>query len=244
MSVFVNSDFRIMVDTADAAGFANSLELMVEQEEVEVTPLNAGGYRQFIGGLARHMVNVDGYQSFATTGPDAVFGGVTAPRSVLSVCPHNFGDAVGDPAYIGQAFDLSYTALSGQVGQAAAFSAGWTGDNRAARGVVLHPLAARTATGNGTTVAFANPSATQGLAASFHVTSVSGSGSVVFRVQTDDSSGMSSPALRITSQSFTAVGAQFSRLAPGTYSSETHARVTWTISGFTSVTFFVAVGIS
>ena len=46
----------------------------------------------------------------------------------------------------------------------------------------------------------------------------------------------------ITSQSFTATGAQFTSLA-GALTGETHIRTQWTITGFTSVTFAVAAGV-
>lgn len=244
MTVFVNTEYRIMVGAGDIAGFARQVDLMVEQAELDVTPLNSGGFYQYTGGLVRHMVNVQGMQSFAATGPDALIGGPDVARSAFTLCPRNFGDAVADPAYLGHGWDFSLTPLSGAVGEVAGFSTTFNGDNRLARGVVLAPLAARTTTGSGTATALASPSATQSLAASFHVTSVSGTGSIVFTVQTDDAVGFPSATTRITSQSFTGVGAQYARTAVGAYSGETHVRAGWTITGFTSVTFFVAAGLA
>ncbi len=242
MTAFVNTNMRILVGSGDLAGFASSAEVMVEQDEVDITPLNAGGWRQVIGGLSRHMLSVQGFQSFSAAGPDALVGGTTVGRQAFSVCPQNAGDTIADPCYIGQGWDFTYTPLTGSVGQAAGFNVTFNGDSRPARAQVLHPLAARTATGNGTVTTFTNPGSTQALGASFHVTSVTGSGSIVFTVQTDDAAGFSSPTTRITSQSFTAGGSQFAAAAVGAFSGETHIRTAWTITGFTSVTFFVAAG--
>lgn len=244
MTQFVNTEYRIMAGAGDIAGFARQIDVMVEQSELDITPLNAGGFFQYTGGLVRHMINVQGMQSFAANGPDALIGGPDVARSAITVCPRNFGDAVADPAYFGHGWDFSLTPLTGAVGEVAGFSTAFTGDNRLARGIVLAPLAARTATGTGTATALASPSAAQSLAASFHVTSVSGTGSIVFTVQTDDAVGFPSATTRITSQSFTGAGAQYARTAVGAYSAETHVRAGWTITGFTSVTFFVAAGLA
>jgi hypothetical protein len=244
MTVFVNTEYRIMAGAGDIAGFANQIELMVEQNELDFTTLNSGGWFVAGGGLVRHSLNVSGLQSFAADGVDALIGGPTVGRQAFTVCPRNFGNTLADPCYLGHGWDFGFTPLSGSVGEVAGFSTTWTGDNRLARGQVLHPLAARTSTANGTTTTFTNPTATQALAASFHVTSVSGAGSIVFTVQTDDNSGMSSAVTRITSQSFTGTGSEFARLAPGAFSGETHIRTAWTITGFTSVTFLVAAGVA
>jgi hypothetical protein len=122
------------------------------------------------------------------------------------------------------------------------FGFGWTGDAQMVRGQMLHPAAARTATGSGTTTTFTAPTATQSLYAAFHVLSVTGAGTITFTIQTDDNSGMTSATTRITSSAFAAVGHQFASLA-GALTGETHIRVGYTIAGFTSVTFAVAAGV-
>jgi hypothetical protein len=133
--------------------------------------------------------------------------------------------------------------MAGTVGDAAPFSLTLGGTGKLVQGKMLHAVAAETATGSGTVVAFTPPTATQSLYASFHVHSVTGAGTITFVVETDDAVGMSTPVTRITSNGFTAVGHQFASLA-GALTSETHLRVKWTISGFTSVTFSSAFGVA
>ena len=106
----------------------------------------------------------------------------------------------------------------------------------------MHPSAARTASGNGSAVAFTAPTATQTLYAQWHLLAVSGTGSVVFTIQTDDNAGFTTPTTRITSSSLTAVGAGAGTLA-GALTGETHIRVAYTITGFTSATFVVSAGV-
>jgi hypothetical protein len=54
---------------------------------------------------------------------------------------------------------------------------------------------------------------------------------------------MTSATTRITSTAFAAVGAEVRSLA-GALAGETHIRVVYTISGFTSVTFTVAAAVA
>ena len=54
---------------------------------------------------------------------------------------------------------------------------------------------------------------------------------------------MTTPTTRITSTAFAAVGGEVKSLA-GALAGETHIRVVYTISGFSSVTFTVASGVA
>jgi hypothetical protein len=210
-------------------------------EELDVTTFGSGGFRQKAVGLREHMFSVDGFQDYAATGVDAFFGNTLGGLSTVTVGPNGAATA-GDRAYFGTGRLFSSTPLTGDVGQPGTFSFGFSGDGPLVRGVYLHPQAARTSTGNGTAVALAGPTATQRLYANFHVLSVTGTGTITFTVATDDAVGMASPTTRITSTAFAAVGHE-QRSVAGAFASETHARVTWTISGFTSCTFVVAAGV-
>ena len=153
------------------------------------------------------------------------------------------GDTVGNIAYFGNSRATTMNELTGAVGEVAAFTLNTAGVSRLVRGVMLHPVLARTATGTGTAVAFTTPLATQGLYASFHVHSVTGTGTVVLNVQTDDNAGFTTGISRITSSSFTAPGHELKSVV-GALVGETHIRASWTITGFTSVTFSIAAGVS
>lgn len=242
MAVFAMTNVGIIVDSLALTGFANSLDMSATAEELDVTTFASGGWRTKKVGLASHMVTVSGFQDYATTGVDPTFpisglGGF----DTFSVSPTG-GATVGDLTYFGQGILTDYQPLTGAVGEMGTFSFGWSGSAQVVRGQMLHPSAARTATGSGTTTTFTAPTATQSLYAAFHVLSVTGTGTITFTIQTDDNSGMTTPTTRITSSAFAAVGHQMSSLA-GALTGETHIRVGYTISGFTSVTFAVAAGV-
>ena len=242
MAVYSQTNVGIYIDALAVNGFANELSLTATADELEFTTFASGGWRQKRAGLATYMADVKGFQDYAATGVDPAFpvsglGG----SSTITVAPTG-GTAVADPAFFGSGVLTQYTPLTGAVGELAKFNFGWSGSAQLVRGQMLHPVAARTATGNGTTTTFTTPTATQALYASFHVQSVTGTGSIVFTVQTDDNSSMTTPTTRLTSSTFTGVGAGTASLA-GALAGETHIRVVYTITGFSSVTFAVAAGV-
>jgi hypothetical protein len=243
MAVFANTRVSAVIDALEIAAFATTVTLEASADEIDVTTLASGGWRQKIPGLRTFSIGVEGYQDFDTMGVDPVFGvsGLTG-LDAFTIAPTSTG-TVGDLAFIGQGRLIGNVPLSGAVGDAAAFSMNWTGTDVVARGSVLHPSAARTATGNGTALAFTFPTTGQLLYATFHVLSVTGTGSIVFTVQSDDAVGFPSATTRITSQSFTGTGHQLASVA-GPITAETHIRTAWTITGFSSVTFVVAAAVA
>lgn len=241
MTAFFNTNFEVLVDAIDLAGFATQADLSIEFDSIDVTTLASNGWRNLIPGMGQSTFNVTGFQSLTSVEP--FFQGTGTGSNIISIAPQNGGMTIGDPVYFGGARTVTRTPLSGAVGDAAGFTLNWTSDGRLARGQVIHPLAARTATGTGTVTTFTTPVAGQHLVASFHVTAVSGTGSITFTVATDDAVGFGTPTTRITSAAMTGTGGQLASAA-GPFAGETHARVGWTITGFTSVTFFVALGVS
>jgi hypothetical protein len=241
MAVYVNNTMAIAVNELQAAGYVNAVELTASAETKEITTFASAGFRQYAVGLATWMANISGYHDQTGPSPATLFTPSTlgTTDTITMSVP---GTTVADPAFFGSSIDTQQTD-NAQVGEAAAWSGAWSGTGRLIKGQLLHPAAARASTGNGTTTTFTTPTASQSLWASFHVHSVTGSGTITFTIQTDDNGGMSSATTRITSTSFAAVGAEVRSLA-GALAGETHIRVVYTISGFSSVTFTVAAGVA
>jgi hypothetical protein len=243
MAVYTNTTMSIAVNELQMAGYVNACELAVTAEEKDITTFASGGYVQKAVGLATFTLATSGFQDHTAPSPGSVFN----PTSLASTTEDTFtisvpGATVGDPAFFGKSIEASISEF-GQVGEVAPFALNFAGTGRLIKGQMLHPAFARTATGNGTITTFTTPTATQSLWASFHVHSVTGTGTITFTVQTDDAVGFGSPTTRITSTAFAAVGHEVRSLA-GALAGETHIRVVYTISGFSSVTFTVAAGVA
>jgi hypothetical protein len=241
MAVYSNTAMGLYVDGFALEGFASQAELSVDVDEIDVTTIGSAGWRTKIPGLAGQKVSVTGFQDFALTGVDVSLPGTSTGQNVVTFAP--VAASVADPAFMMAGRTTTRTSLTGQVGAAAGFVFDFVGDGRVVRGQNLHPSAARTATGNGTTTTFTTPTASQSLWASFHVFAASGTTpSVTFTIQTDDNAGMTTPTTRITSNAFTTTGSQFTS-AVGPMATETHIRVVYTITGTTpSFTFAVFAG--
>lgn len=244
MPQFAATTLHIAADDLFVAGFANQVELTATADELDVTTFASAGFRQKVTGLATFNATVSGFQDFAAPGPDPSF---QAPTRITAATPVPFsvavpGTAVGDTCYFGSAQQTSIVPIQTTVGEVAGFSFDFSGATALNRGVILAERASRTSTGTGTIRAFTTPIAGQSIYAIFHVHSVTGSGSIVFTIQTDDAVGFASPTTRITSQSFTAVGSQRTSVA-GPFAGETHWRAGWTITGFTAVEFSVAAAV-
>lgn len=241
MSVYANTNLHIATNDLRMSCHANQVEVAAEADELDVTTFCSGGWRQRITGLASFNVMASGFQDYVAPGPGVTFPSDTALSGALdtfTVAPT--GDTAGSPAFFGQSRNVSLTELSGSVGEVAGFSLGAAGTSRLVRGVMAHPVLERTATGTGDILALTAPDVGQALYASFHVHSVTGTGSIVFTVQSASGVVFSGPNTRITSSSFTAVGHEFASAA--TYNNN-WARVGWTITGFTAVTFSAAIGV-
>jgi len=242
MAVYSQTALSIAVDTLEVAGFADTISIDGTVDVKEVTTFGSGGYRAHAVTLASANVSAEGFSDMATTGTDVSLPvtGFGASRVLTVSVP---GTTAADPAFMTEGPGNTLTPWGGSIGEMARFKLGFVSNGKLVRGSLLHPKAARTASGSGTAVAFTTPTASQSLFATFHLLEVAGAGTCTFTVQTDDNGGFSSATTRITSTAFAAIGKQFTSLA-GALAGETHVRVSWVISGFTSCTFIVAAGVA
>jgi hypothetical protein len=174
MPQYVNTTMAIAVNDLQAAGFVNQLDLTASAESKEITTFASAGFRQYVTGLAMFGVDIAGYQDQVGPSPATLF----TPTALAGGVPDTFtisvpGTTVADPAFIGTAIETTQSDVA-QVGEVGTWSGGWAGTGRIVKGQLLHPAAARTSTGNGTTTPFTTPTASQSLWASFHVHSVTG----------------------------------------------------------------------
>jgi hypothetical protein len=168
----------------------------------------------------------------------AALGGTYA----VTVVPDDPTPAAGDLAWFSRGYLGRYNPLTGTVGDAAKAEIELPYDRPFVQGKLLHPKTARTANGNGTAVAMTGPTASQRLYAALHVTAYSGFTNVVVKVQSDDAAGMSTPTDRVTFSTVTGVGSEYTSVAGG-FSTESHVRSTWTVTGSGSISFVVVCGV-
>jgi len=225
-----------------------------DAEQIVFGPLNVaavpfpsmadGGYLSNRPGLRSGEFMIDKWQDFGAGVWDDQLGlAAVGSQYAFSVTPNTSGtETAGDPAWFSRGIATNYAPMSASIGDPVKGPISGVFDTVFVRGQVAHPKAARTATGTGTALTLTGPTATQSLYAALHVTAYSGITNVVFKIQSDDNSGFTSATDRITFSTVTGVTSQFTSVA-GNFSTETHHRITWTVTGSGSVTFVAFVGV-
>jgi hypothetical protein len=209
---------------------------------VPFTTFNDGGYTCVKPGLISGEAMVKGYQDWDAGDVESSLITLGAQYPV-TVIPNPTGTvAAADPCWMSRGLVGTLNPMVGAKGEAAGFEYGFPYDTAIVQAKVAHPLAARTADGNGTAVALAGPTAAQNLYGAIHVTAYSGFTDVTIKIQSDDNAGFASPTDRISFSMFAARTAQFSSAA-GDFSTETHHRVTWDVTGSGSFTFIAVFGV-
>ena len=242
MAIQYWQDMSILVGSQEMAGNAKNISLSTEVAALDTTALNTTGNMTFVGGLKSGSVAISEFmQDFAEGGVDDTLNGLLGTAGVVkSICT---ATADGSPAYLLKSIPLTYTPLTGAVGDLAMGSiSGSSSTGPVVRGLVLHPSTARTTSANGTGRELGAVTATQSIYAALHVTASSGTPSVVIKVQSDDNADFTTPTDRITFATATGKTSQLLSLAGAV--TDTHWRVIWTVSGGTpSLTFTVTAGI-
>lgn len=245
MATYVGVHNRVYLGHLDLSGYTHMVDSgSLTRAMQPCTTHGDGGYSCVKPGLISGAGRVEFYQDWAADAlDDEMSVGQLGTQYPFSVAPNPTGTlAAGDPAYISRGVLGTLNPGLGMKGEMASGEFVVPFDTAVPQAKVLHPKAARTTTGNGTAVTMAGPTAAQTLYAALHVTAYSGLTNVVFKIQSDDSSGMASATDRITFTTVTGTTSQWASVA-GSFSSETHVRVSWTVSGTGSVSFFVAAGV-
>jgi hypothetical protein len=202
------------------------------------TTFGSGGFAEVRPGLLSASLALQGYTDFASGAIAEYLGVVPASEYVVTVATP--GTTAGDVSWLMRVRPTDLQTVGGEVGVMAPFMLNASGNAPFGRGSLLHPVTTRSANGNGTAVALAGPTASQSLYVALHVTATTGGGTWTVKVQSDDSSGMSSATDRVTFATFTAQGWQWSSVA-GAFDTETHLRATWSVTGGTTPTATFAV---
>lgn len=202
------------------------------------TTFGSNGHEEVRPGLLSARATIDGFTDFASGGVASYFGAY--PASNYAMTASIPGSSAGDPAWLMKVRPSNLTTVGGSVGEMAPFAMQAMADSPFGRGKLLAPVATVSANGDGTAVTLAGPTASQYLYVALHVTATSGGGTWTVKVQSDDNSGFTTATDRVTFSTFTGQTWEWSSVA-GSFSSETHLRATWSVSGGSTPTATFAV---
>jgi hypothetical protein len=236
VSKFVLKDVTYLHDGYDLSGLTNTVALDVEAAELDATTFGGNGWRERLAGLKSSNLDASGFVDLETV-DSLLFGGMSG-TAVITVTPTGVDGTAG---YIMSATRFGYQ-HNATVGELAA----WSGNAKSrdqtglVRGTILHPVAAKAASGTGTGRQLGAVGAAERLHATLHVVAVSGDLDVI--VESDDNSGFTSGVTRITFDQASAIGGQLKQTSGAI--ADDWFRVGFTLSGGGSATFAVTVGIA
>lgn len=246
MATFVGVHNQVFVGSLDLTGYANRVNFGDLTRAMQTcTTFADGGYSCVKPGLISGMATVEGYQDFAADGVDASLSvaqlGTAFP---ITVFPNPTGTvAVGDRAWLSRGVTAKLSPLgSGTKGEMAGFAIESAYDTAIVQGYVAHTATSVTTSGSDSGIALAGPTASQSLYAALHVTAFDSLTGLTVKIESDDGAGFASATERIVFS--TASGATYEwKSVAGDFSSETHVRVNYTLTGSGSTTFAVALGV-
>lgn len=219
----------VLFQATDLSAFLNSWDTTLTADTAEVTCFGSGS-KAYVAGGKDATISLSGFFDGAASAVDEVLAAAIAGTKVITLAEAGVG-TIGNRALVGQAIHTSYQ-VSAPVGDAVTISAEAQVTGGMSSGVVLADLAARTATGNTSSVDKGASSA-NGLMANVHVTAFTGTDITVKVAHSADNNTW---ADLITFTQLTAAGAE-NKTVTGTVNR--YLRIT-TTGTFTSATFAVA----
>lgn len=121
MASFVLRNCFVSIDLVDLSTHCREVAVNMSADDVDVTAMGAGGH-QHLAGIRDDRMTFTFYSDFAAGQVDATlyskFNGGTTPY-VVHVGASSSTASATNPIYIGTCFLLSYTPISGAVGDAA-----------------------------------------------------------------------------------------------------------------------------
>lgn len=238
---FYWKNMSILEDGTELAGHGKSMTIQVTVNPLDRTALDNDGWTVLHPGLKDATVSFDFMQDHAVA--NAIdsgfwdrFGDTGTVRSFCTTADD------GSVAYLMRGINLSYTPISGTVGELAMGQvSGATSSGPVVRGKLLHPSStARTSSSTGTGRQLGAVASGKAMYAALHVLSVSGTNPTLdVKVQSDDNSGFTTATDRITFSQADDVGSQWGSVAGAV--TDDYWRVSYTIGGTDTPTFAFAV---
>ena len=229
MAKYVFTDGKLFIGGYDLSSHTNAVTLDVTADELDVTTINSGGFRERLGGLKDSSLSIDGFFEAGSEKPDALLGANIGNELIVTVVP----DAgVGNIAYFLKSKLFSYQIL-GSVGEIAPFNISKSNStDKVVRGTIDIDSAI-TASGNSTGVQLGAVASTENIYAAVHCTGVSGTSTptITITLESDDNSSFTSPTTIATFTDITAISSEIKKVSGAI--TDDYFRFAYTVSGTT-----------
>lgn len=227
----------LYVGEYDLSAVLNEIALETDADVLDVTTFGAS-FRDYAIGLKGARFSAAGF--YDPENADApLYDKWGDADQIVTIVADN---AAGGMAYLMRGCVPSYR-VGGSIGQAGVVNlTGQTTQAPIVQGRTLHRATAAGATATGTALQLGAVAADKSIYGTLHVFGIDGTGTptLAVKIQSDDSSGFSTPVDRLTFTNATAIGAQWVSAGPGAITDDWW-RISFTISG-TGPSFGFVVG--
>lgn len=245
MAALTLTDAEIAVGALRLTTRSNRLTSTPAAAQLDATTFGSGGWREMIGGLKTHTLEVGGLYDASPVDTGALafdsdlFANLGGSQVPVTIAPNQ---AAGSVAYVGGVREGALS-LFGPVGDIAPFTARYVGDGVLGRGALLASAASTvTATGTGSAVQLGATASGQSLLAAIHITAITGTTpAVTVTIQRDDNSSFTSATTVASIGPVSTVAAATASLTvtAGPITDD-YYRAVWTITGTNPVVRFLA----
>lgn len=232
---------KIILGQYDISGDTNRISIARSQQDLSDDTFSATKtFKARIGGLGDGVIGMAGLVELTDDGQDEIFS-TNMALSNIPLLISLLSAADFDRCKFGKIQQGQYQS-GGKVGGRAE----WTADGRISDYVLtdgnIMAVGAKTTTFNGVARQLGAMSATQKMYATLHATAKSAFTSAVFKVQSDDNSGFTSPTDRITFSTVTGLTAEH-KVVSGAITDDYWRVICSSFTG-TSLTIYIAIGIA
>lgn len=235
MTAHVLTDATLFYGGYKLKGTMNAVAMQFKADILDNTVFGDTAHAK-AGGLTSAQISAKGF--FDPTIDNVLHGDVGA-AGVIS-CAGTAG-AEGDIAYLVRDAVSQYD-TGGQVGQMLPYSLTAESDKSLVRGILIANKTGQTAGGTGTGFVVGAVAAGQALSVALHCFAITGGGALTVTVQSDVDNTFATPVTVGTFTALSAIGHDWLEIT--STNTDTHYRVTWTLTGITpSTDFAVAIGV-
>lgn len=237
MAIFFLNTPTIAHGSSKLSCSANQVQMTTDVAALDATTFCSDGWTETVAGLKSASVTVGGF--WETTSIDGQLSSQLGSSAPTTVAPDHDENGV---AYLHQGL-ISSHGRGGSVSELAGRDLTLMGTGQLVRGVLLEPgTTNRTTSSNGTGVQQGSISASQTGYAALHVVESDDTGTLDVKIVSDDNSGFTTGADRITFTQATGVTSQWSSVAGAV--ADDYWRVEWTVAGGGTWKFIVSFGIA
>lgn len=124
---FAMLDATVVLNAVNLSNFVRSVQLQVEQDELETNTMGGNGYKSRIGGLKDWNVQIEFNSDFGVGAVDATIWPLFGTTTSIAIKPTSAAVSTTNPEYQGTVLVNQVNPMGGSVGEVSTVEVQWPG---------------------------------------------------------------------------------------------------------------------